>query len=132
MHLNATPCANTQALNAYLAGIESADRREDWEEGRAAKILKDMQPFDGAAVSEALTEMDREGDAKLAAALATGDDATAGAALKAAVLAYWTAYAKKKAEDDYAAISCYSCLDEGCRKCDGDYMRDARRDEAFA
>lgn len=129
------PCANTQYLDAYLAKQDRADRAADhfdkWVAEKAAADLAALQPFDAGAIDEAIAEWQGPQVAKLTAAFADGDHTAIGTALHELVLAYWTEQTRAQAINDYPGFNpdCEHCLDDGCLRCDGDFLRDRALDD---
>lgn len=99
----AIPCANTAYLNAYLCEQDRAERRDNWIELEAAVHFTEMQPLNYSALDEAVSEVMADGkrNTEILKAFAGGDDAELGAAIRAAVKAYWLDYCRMKAEDAY-------------------------------
>lgn len=101
--MQAIPCANTQALNAYLREQDRAEQRQAWIEKEAEKKLAAMQPFAPGDLDEAVCEVMNDRNRRIAvlAAFASGDDTAIGAAIQAAIKSYWLDACKDKAADDY-------------------------------
>lgn len=101
--MQATPCANTQYLNAYLADENRAYARETWIQNEAEAKLKAMQPYTPGDLDEAVSEVmaDKTKNAEILAAFAATDDCALGWALREAVHAYWLNYCTNQAADEY-------------------------------
>lgn len=99
----ATPCANTQYLDAYLRDEDSAYRRESWIEKEAEAKLKAMQPYTLGEIDEAVSEVmaDKTKNSAILAAFSGSDDCALGKAMRDAVDAYWLDYCTNQAADDY-------------------------------
>jgi hypothetical protein len=104
-------CANTSALNAYMAEQDRADKRAEWVETEAEAKYEQMLPLSQSDLDEAVSEVmaDKKRNKYVVAAFADGDDAELGAALREAVKDYWMAVFTEQAEDDY---------DDGAAQCD--------------
>jgi len=101
--MQATPCANSQYLAAYLRDEDRAYRRDTWIENEAEAKLKAMKPFTPGDFDEAVSEVmaDKTKNAAILAAFAGTDDCALGKALRDAVDAYWLSYCTNQAADDY-------------------------------
>ncbi len=101
--MQATPCANTSALNAYLREQERAEKRQNWIELEGAVKFAEMQPFKPTDIDEAIAETlaDKAKRAPILVAFAGNDDAALGTAIRVAVKAYWLTFCESEAADAY-------------------------------
>lgn len=110
--MQATPCANTQYLNAFLRDENRAYERESWIQAEAESKLKAMKPYTPGDLDEAVSETmaapykgreDKHAKhrAAILAAFAGTDDCALGKALRDAVDAYWLDYCTNQAADEY-------------------------------
>lgn len=110
--MQATPCANTQYLNAYLREQDLAESRQNWIELEAAMKLQALKPYTYGDLDEAMSETmalptpgrdDKHAEHRAAihAAFAGTDDCALGKALRNAVDAYWLTYCTNQATDEY-------------------------------
>lgn len=101
--MQATSCANTQYLNAYLREQDRAEKRADWIDLEASVKFAEMMPLSIADLQEGVSEVieDKAIAKQLAEAFNGGSDADIGKLVRASVKAYWLKYCTQQAEDDY-------------------------------
>lgn len=99
----ATPCANTQYLNAYLREQDRAEQRAKWVDLEAAVKYAEMQPLSYRNLDEAVSEVmaDKVKCSEIVKAFAGTDNAALGAAIREAVKTYWLDYCTQQAEEAY-------------------------------
>ncbi|HBO83094.1 MAG TPA: hypothetical protein DD502_33750, partial [Cupriavidus sp.] len=90
-------------LDAYMRDLDRAEQRANWVDLEAAVKYAEMQPLPYRDLDEAVSEVmaDKAKCGEILKAFAGTDDAALGAAMRAAVKAYWLDYCTQRAEGDY-------------------------------